>query len=121
VCVLVGQKQESSSKLAGSTERLGNCKRGWSVAVVVAATEAVRLRFTLSWAPSEAGNDEASGMSSSGSEMRSTSMITGDALSNIDVSVGLGLLADAGDLELSDSAGRFAIERDDVKKESILG
>jgi len=48
-------------------------------------------------------------------------MITGDALSNIDVSVGLGLLADAGNLELNDSAGRFAIVRDDVKKESILG
>jgi hypothetical protein len=60
-------------------------------------------------------------MSSSKSEMRSTSMITGDALSNIDVSVGLGLLADAGNLELCDSAGKFALVRDDVKKESMLG
>jgi hypothetical protein len=48
-------------------------------------------------------------------------MISGDALSNIDVSLGLGLLEDAGNLELSDSTGRLAIVRDDVKKESILG
>lgn len=118
--MLVGQKQASTWKLAGSTERLGYCKRGWSVAVVVVATEAVRFR-----APLEAGNDEVAGVrwrsSSSRSEMRSTSMISGDALSNIDVSLGLGLLEDAGNLELSDSTGRLAIVRDDVKKESILG
>jgi hypothetical protein len=46
-------------------------------------------------------------------------MITGDALSNIDdgVSVGLSLLADAGSFELSDSAGRLGIVigRDDPK------
>jgi hypothetical protein len=53
--------------------------------------------------------------------MRSTSIITGDALPNIDIPVGLGLLPDAGNLELSDSTGRFAIARDDLKKESILG
>jgi hypothetical protein len=49
--------------------------------------------------------------------MRSTSMITGDALSNIDdgVSAGLSALADAGSFELSDSAGRNDIGRDDPK------
>jgi len=56
-------------------------------------------------------------MSSSGPEMRSTSIITGDAPSNIDVSAGLSLLADAGRIELSD----FVIVREDPKKESILG
>jgi hypothetical protein len=48
-------------------------------------------------------------------------MITGDALSNIDIPLGLGLLPDAGNLELGDSTGRFVIARDDLKKESILG
>jgi len=47
-------------------------------------------------------------------------MITGDALSEIDVGEGLGLLGDAGNLELDDSAGRFVAVRDDLKKESIL-
>lgn len=57
------------------------------------------------------------------SSSRSTSMITGDAPSNIDgVSAGLSLLADAGRFELGDfSAGRIVIGRDDPKKESILG
>ncbi len=121
--MLVGQQQESRLKPAGSTERLGYCKCSWSVAVtvvIVAATEAVRSKFT-SWAPSEAGDDEVasifSWMSSSGPEMRSTSIITGDAPSNIDVSAGLSLLADAGRIELSD----FVIVREDPKKESILG
>jgi len=58
--------------------------------------------------------------SGSGSETQSTSMITGDALSEIDVGEGLGLLGDAGNLELDDSAGRFVAVRDDLKKESIL-
>jgi hypothetical protein len=53
--------------------------------------------------------------------MRSTSIITGDALSNNDISEGLGLLSDAGNLELRDSTGRFGIAREDLKKESILG
>jgi hypothetical protein len=127
--VLDGQKQESRLKLAGSTERLGYCEGGWSVTVavviVVAASETVRLKFTL-WDPSEAGDEEVAvicWMSSSRSETRSTSMITGDALlSNIDdVSVGRSLLADAdGNFELGDSAGRIAIARDEPKKESIL-
>lgn len=94
--MLVGQKQKSRSKPAGSTERLGYCVRGWSDAVVVVATEMVRLRFTKAGRDS----DEVGGISSSRSGMRSTSIITGDAL-------GLGLLADA--------------MRDDVKKELILG
>lgn len=119
----VGQKQESRSRPAGSDERLGYCGRGWSFAVVVAATEAVKSRFAAS-APSEAGNDEVAGIcstSSSESEMRSTSIITGDALSNNDISEGLGVLSDAGNLELRDSTGRFGIARDDLKKESMLG
>lgn len=120
--MLDGQKQESRLKPTGSTERLGYCKRGWSVAVtvvIVAASEAVWLKFTP-WDPSEAEDEEVAGkcwMSSSRSEMRSTSMITGDALSNIDdgVSAGLSLLADAGSFELSDSGGRSVIGRDDPK------
>ena len=96
--MLVGQKQESRSKLAGSTERLGYCVRGWSDAVVIVATEMVRLRFTKAGRDS----DEVGGISS---EMRSTSIITGGALST--GNIGLGLLADA--------------VRDDVKKELILG
>jgi hypothetical protein len=109
--VLDGQKQESRLKPAGSTERLGYCERGWSVAIV-AASEAVRLKFTR-WdrSEAEAGDESVAAicwMSSSRSETRSTSMITGDALlSNIDdvSAVGRSLLADAGNFELSDSAG----------------
>ncbi len=102
----VGQKQESRSKPAGSTERLGYCGRGWSVAVtvvIVAATEAVLLKFT----PWVEGDEEVADICwiSSSSEMRSTSMITGDVCS----------------FELSDSAGRVVIVRDEPKKESILG
>lgn len=110
--MLDGQKQESRLKPAGSTERLGYCEGGWSVAVtvvIVAASEAVRLKFTR-WERSEAeaGDEEVAAiccMSSSRSEMRSTSMITGDSpLSNIDA-VGRSSLADAGNFELGDSAG----------------
>lgn len=83
--------------------------------VIVAASEVV-------WDDEVAGS--ISWMSSSGSEMRSTSMITGDDIDD-DVSVGLRLLADAGCscgcFELRDSAGRIDIARDDPKKESILG
>jgi hypothetical protein len=126
--VVDGQKQESRLKPAGSTERLGYCERGWSVAVtvvIVAASEAgVRLKFT-GWDRSEAGDEEVTvaGISSSSRpEMRSTSMITGDALSNVDeVSLGLSLLEDAGNFELGDSAGRSVIARDEPKKESMLG
>jgi hypothetical protein len=64
--VLDGQKQESRLKPAGSTERSGYCKRGWSVAavtvVIVAASEAVRLKFTP-WDPSEAEDEEVAGNS----------------------------------------------------------
>ena len=54
---------------------------------------------------------------SSVSETRSTSMITGDALSKL-AGLGSAGLADAGKLDLSNSAGTFV---DDLKKESILG
>lgn len=103
--MLEGQKQESRLKPAGSTERLGYCERGWSVAVtvvIVAASEAVRDR-------SEAGDEEVAGSICSMSSSRSsTSMITGDALS-------------AGRFELSDPAERIVIGRDDPKNESMLG
>ena len=121
--MLDGQKQESRLKLAGSTERLGYCKRGSSVAVtvvIVGAGGAVRMKSTP-WDPWEAGDGEVAGicwMCSSRSEMRSTSMITGDV---DDVPAGVSSLTDAGGFELSDSAGRSVIARDDPKKESMLG
>jgi hypothetical protein len=113
-----GQRQESRLKPGGSTERLGYCEGARSVAVavtvvIVAASEAVRLKV-IPWDRSEAGDEEVAGIcwtSSSRSEIRSTSMITGDSLSNID----------AGSFDLSGSAGRIVIGRDDPKKESILG
>ena len=117
--MLVGQKQVSRTKLAGSTERLGYWGLGWSVVVVVAITEAGPL-MSVTWAAWEAGHDEDVRISwtSSGSERRSTSMITGnDGLSRI----GLGLLEDTSKLELCDSAGAFVAARDDLKNESILG
>lgn len=123
-----GQKQESMLKPAGSTERLGYCERGSSVAVavviVVVASEAARLKFTPR-DRSEAGDDEVvGGICWTSSSRLSTSMITGDVLDEV-VSVGLSLvLADAGgSFELGDSAGRLGmvIGRDEPKKESILG
>ena len=121
--MLVGQKQVSRTKPAGSTERLGYWGLGWSAVVVVAITEAGRL-MSVTWAAWEAGDDEDVRISwtSPGSERRSTSMITGDdGLSRTGVCVGLGLLEDVSKLELCDSAGTFVAARDDLKKESILG
>jgi hypothetical protein len=120
-----GQKQALRAKLAGSTERLGYWGLKLSVAVVVAVTNVGRRR-SVPWADWEAGHDEDVGTSwtsGSGSETRSTSMITGDALSKIDVCVarGVGLRGDSSKLELDGSAGTFVATRDDLKKESMLG
>lgn len=52
--MLVGQKEESRLKPAGSTERLGYCERGGTVAVTVAIVAAIEAV----WERSEAGDDD---------------------------------------------------------------